>query len=455
MDDAYIVTHNVQVMRNGGNDPNFVGAPVLSGTTSIVHLVLIYIPSIFTSPLFAQYLISCLAVILYALGIIGLSLNRGLSRIQAALVTVLGLIAAEVPHQLLNGLETGLAMGALVWFLVFVSESRKAWIVSLLCGLLPFVRPELAVVSVVVFVRRIWIVWNQKDSMMGFFKEVRSSVVFLALGSIPWAMAYFFSMGSPYPTTISAKKYFFAEFAYETVPAAVALVFRGLATFLYKVGFLSVILAFFNRSFVGRMGILFLLVFLAAYLQLPGGLWHYEMRYLYVFIPIILSVLIHSLRDPSDRVRKWARIILVIALIQSFYMLPARMKAHLMGCQFTLVELGGVSTWCKDNIPDTALILVHDIGYISFATNYRMLDMVGLKSVESRALHKKYTYPSGGRNRAKAIHEMLLKYRPEYWIVLNGWNRVFRLTEGVKQYGWDLKLARSDGFYEVYRIGRR
>jgi hypothetical protein len=235
MDDAYIVTHNVQVMRNGGNDPNFVGAPVLSGTTSIVHLVLIYIPSIFTSPLFAQYLITCLAVILYALGLIGLSLNRGLSRIQAALVTVLGLIAAEVPHQLLNGLETGLAMGALVWFLVFVSESRKAWIVSLLCGLLPFVRPELAMVSVVVFVRRIWIVWNQKDSMMGFFKEVRSSVVFLALGSIPWAMAYFFSMGSPYPTTISAKKYFFAEFAYETVPAAVALVFRGLATFLYKV----------------------------------------------------------------------------------------------------------------------------------------------------------------------------------------------------------------------------
>ena len=151
VDDAYIVTHNVSVIKNGVQDSNFENVPILFGTTSVIHLTLISLATVFVSPLLAQYFITCFAIMAYAVGLIKLCLNNKLSYLQTIVVSALGIIAADVPHQLLNGLETGLAMAVLVWLFVFINQDHRLRIIPILCSFLPFIRPELCVLSALVF----------------------------------------------------------------------------------------------------------------------------------------------------------------------------------------------------------------------------------------------------------------------------------------------------------------
>jgi hypothetical protein len=144
LDDAYITLHNARVLLTGG-DENY-DVPALVGATSAVHLVLVAGLGLFLDLPLASFLLNALAAIAYAVGLARLALWAQSSRWVASGIIGLGLLAADAPYHLFNGLETGLAMAAVVWG-VILALSGSQIILPVLCGLMPFIRPELAALA--------------------------------------------------------------------------------------------------------------------------------------------------------------------------------------------------------------------------------------------------------------------------------------------------------------------
>ena len=144
-DDAYIVIHNAQVLH-WGHDPNYPGTPALAGTTSPVHLAIVSVLLFVLPPPWALDAAGWLAAIAYALGILRLARIKGASPACSLALVVAGLALAEMPHQLTNGLETGLVLAVLTWAIALLAEpdNKRSPILSVLCGLMPYIRPDLA-----------------------------------------------------------------------------------------------------------------------------------------------------------------------------------------------------------------------------------------------------------------------------------------------------------------------
>ena len=105
-------------MLHWGRAPNYVGTPALAGATSAVHLALIVLLMFALSPLVTLWAALWLATLAYALGLVRLARIHDASPAQALLLTLVGLAAGQVPHQLMNGLETELMLAAVTWALV-------------------------------------------------------------------------------------------------------------------------------------------------------------------------------------------------------------------------------------------------------------------------------------------------------------------------------------------------
>ena len=139
-----------------GADPIQGGgvASALNGATSIVHLALIALLLLALPPPFALYGAMWLGVLAYALGLVRLCQVGRVPPLAAPLVVLAGLLIGQGPYQLTNGLETGLAMAAVVWALALALEdtARRSRLLAGLCGTLPFVRPELGLLGLLLLV---------------------------------------------------------------------------------------------------------------------------------------------------------------------------------------------------------------------------------------------------------------------------------------------------------------
>ena len=150
-DDAYITLHNAVVLVSGKPDPNFVGTAALCGSTSLFHVALTALLCLVMPPLTALNLTLWLGIGLYGLGLLRLARVHDAAPWQAILLLLAGLFAAQTPFQMLNGLETGLTLAGVIWSLVFASSEKPTRGLPALCGLLPLLRPELVVLSVLLF----------------------------------------------------------------------------------------------------------------------------------------------------------------------------------------------------------------------------------------------------------------------------------------------------------------
>jgi len=93
-----------------------------------------------------------------------------------------------------------------------------------------------------------------------------------------------------------------------------------------------------------------------------------------------------------------------------------------------------------------------------------MVDLVGLKTAAAVPLHRQLTYPSAGADRHKAINLLARQTNPDYLVVLNGWDGMFRITKGLESDGWQLDRVRRPNeldpralqlHYAVYRMSRK
>lgn len=459
MDDAYITLHNAQVLH-WGHDPNYLGTPALAGATSAVHLALVAFLMFALSPPMALWTSLWLATLAYALGLVRLARVHGATTPQALLLACVGVAAGQVPHQLTNGLETGLMLAALTWALVLASEPepaapedaarRRLWLAAL-CGLLPFIRPDLLVFSLGLLTfqtaRRV----RAATSWRAAVRPILTDLGVACLSAAPWALWYWLALGTPYPGTVEAKRFFFAQ---DLLPAhvKVSLGAQGLALFVGDLGLLIFYGFLLGRTGLGRILLLAAAVLIAAYIvRFPASLSGYEGRYLYPLLPLLLYSAAAAF-GAGPTVRRAATVILVLCLLQSGWRAPGFWAQHQGYCGFTRYHLVGTAAWCNAHLPPGSTVLVHDAGYIAYATRFPLVDLVGLKTPSCIAVHRALTHPSSGALRGEAVSRIAEGSHADYLIVLEGWERIYGLASGLRAQGWDVHLINDQYAYHVYAL---
>ncbi|HUT75269.1 MAG TPA: hypothetical protein VM221_10620 [Armatimonadota bacterium] len=452
VDDAYITLHNAQVLHSG-RDPNFASTPALAGATSAIHLALVYGLMFALPAAWAGAGALWLAILAYALGLARLAFLHRAPALGAVLLVALGLMVARVTYQLLNGMETGLAMAGLVWALaLFNDPMRRRW-VPVACGVLPFLRPELVVVSGLLLVLHARREWRAAPATADPVRPVVIAILLAVAAAAPWVLWYWVTTGAPYASTIGAKRAFFAEAYAPTDLKLYEAVLPALVHFGHYLGFLLLGVPLLFLTPTGAVGLAFIGAVIAAYLMdFPGAFLHCEQRYLYVLLPVFLYAIASGFAQRAKWVRTAALAILVLALVQSAIWLPQRWREHRAGVAFTTEELEGVAAWCRQNLSPDTLLLVHDVGYISYATSFRMVDFVGLKTPSSIPYHLSYSLPTRGRDRALAVHAIALRSGPAYLVMLQKWDDIFYLTDGLRVLGWTVDRVSPARAYVVYRL---
>lgn len=457
VDDAYITLHNANVLVSGQPDPNFAGTPALAGATSPLHLAVVSgLMLLALPPLWALDTAAWLGTLLFALGIMKLCRAFAVPVWPAFFLCLAGLLCARTPHQLMNGLETSWALAGVAWALALsTGEGRKAAIgMAAVCGTLPFVRPELAALSLLLLPLPAWKRWeatkDAQDARRLFVLCCGASL----LAALPWLVWQFSVSGSFVPATIAAKRYYFSEggLPFDTKWDWVE---RHFLAFLGACGLLSLAGLSLFKTMQGKIGLLFTAVLLTVYfVQFPGALGHYEGRYLYVLLPLLLFGAASAFRQFADHPARlrWLTLFVFITAVESALFAPAMWREHLGGRAFTRVELAGVADWCRKNLPPGSRLLIHDAGYISYATDFPMADIVGLKTPANISFHREVTYASKGAARPLAIHTAALTSRAQYLVVLHGWDGVFRISDGLRAFGWQVDPLRDKGKYRVYQL---
>ncbi|MCX6367921.1 MAG: hypothetical protein NTX57_14630 [Armatimonadetes bacterium] len=443
-DDAYITLHNAVVLVSGKPDPNFVGTAALCGSTSLVHVALTALFCLALPPLTALNLTLWLGILLYGLGLMRLARVHGAAPWQAALLMLAGLFAAQTPFQMLNGLETGLALAGVTWALVFASQEKSTRGLAVLCGLLPFLRPELIVLSVLLLAK------ERKLASLGWALSAMTPFLLLL-----WA-----NTGSVIPQTIAAKRAYFAESGLP-LGEKLAIAGRHLGAFAALVGTGAIFLPTLVRTSLGRIGLLFALVLIAAYVQsLPMALLQYYHRYLYVLLPF-LWLGCASLWRLKKSLGQAASIGAALVLAQGLFTFPTHWSTYEGWYQEVSIELDGLTKFC-DTIPDEeGPLLLHDAGYMGFAGRKKLVDMVGLKTPAAIPLHQRLTEPSVGKKRLDAVEALAKEKHCGFLVVLQGWEEFHRIGAGLQARGWTVTPVRAfapdypvpeRNRYQVYKL---
>ena len=450
LDDAYIVQHAV----NGiwyGSEIRFAEALPIHGATSPIHVLLILLLSALVPTAWAQLLVAGAAFLLYLTGVSCLAHRYGLSGVLRLTVAGLASIAGLGIYQFANGLETGLAMGLVIWALIIFHDPLpvRNWHAALL-GLLPFVRPELGALSLLILLRALWFIRQAGTSA----SLPVSLALWSGLGAAVPIIFLLVNGGSIIPNTTSAKVYFFAEGCH---PFIDKLRFSSLAMllFLQGLGLASAgVLGLLNRR-LRFVALSFTAIFLLAYiLRFPGALFHNGFRYAYLLVPLVMAGWIALLALESRGVRLISRTGLVAATLWSVTQLPdtfARLRGEI---EITRIERAGISAWIEQNVPADTPILVHDAGYISLHGRQPLIDLVGLKTPSSVPAHVHFTWGACARHPG-AIDQIARHSGARYFVVLDEWDRIFMLTASLKAAGWAVERAdvgRARSSYKIYRI---
>jgi hypothetical protein len=437
LDDAHITMHNARALLAGGEDPTYAGATALTGATSAVHLTLVAAFSMVVSVPLASKLALLTALILYAAGLLEV-VNRAQLQVASRLVLLCsGLIIAYMPYQLLNGLETGLTVAAITWALV-LAESK--WL-PLLCGALPFVRPELAFLAGPLLGQRLWAQRKSPEQLM-------RSLALAVAGSAPWMLLYLELTGSILPNTGAAKVFFFAEAAQplgsRLEVAAEAVRFSLLGPLFFGLFGLPAIKA-------GRAGLCFLVCWLTvAAITLPGGLWHNWFLYLSSTVPVLILGWTSLLANRSKVQMPAVAVLATWSVITSVAGLREYLNTNDVAARQRMVEA------VLRNVPPREPILVHDAGYLAWsAPGLHLVDVVGLKSPS--AVPWRAAVAERPQDRARTVSAIVRNSGARYFVVLAQDPFWGKLTKDLTEQGWQLRLVEAGngrGDYSVYRIDR-
>ncbi len=446
LDDAYIVLHSAQVLHLG-YDPNYVGSPALLGNTSPLHLLLTSLLIFLFSPLHALWVSQWIAIFLYAWGILALCYCYRLSILRTLIILIIALFAGDTMFQLLNGMETGLMLAGITWAIVLANlppTKLQRFFFSILLGLFPFIRPELVLLSLIFFVYQ-FIRYRKLFSWPETLKYGLQDMLIIFLITLPWLIWAWHDTGTILPLTALAKKTFFSV-DYSAPFSQAGKFFQALGFFFLHIGFLLIIFIFLLPfSGLGIALFTFTMLLLAGYyFNVPSLLMQNYLRYLYFLPPILLYSAIANISEQT--IRGLINSILMITLLQLCFFFPINWKHYSLEVKNLSTVFPDYTAWCNQHIPKGTTLAIQDAGYVAFGTHFPLVDFVGLKTLDSIAYHEKFTYPSQGKLRIKAISEILKKNNIHYLIVTQEWDEGAQIKTGLEALGWKVALLHESKY---------
>ncbi|MBN3725564.1 hypothetical protein [Burkholderia sp. Ac-20379] len=442
LDDAYITIHNADVLLSGV-DRNY-GVPPLTGATSQIHLLLVAFAKLFLPSPAAAFAVSLTGIALYVAALARIAFQLGGSVATATLFVLLGTLLGATPYQLLNGLETGLAMAAVGWAISLALEPALSVRLPLLCGLMPFLRPEFAVLSGLLMLRQLGL----RARAGGVAHAVRDALLAAAV-ALPFLAWTWLSLGTLFPATAKAKELFFADRNAPWDAKAHAMLVAFVSCGLMP---LAIVATLARRSRLWAPLALFASLFvLALWLTLPAGMGHNYSRYLFVLLPAMLYLTLDALKAS-----RWARVGCIGLAIWATVSLSVAIHEYEADTRLAAREFVSLADWLDTHLPHDATLLVHDAGYLSYATPFRLVDVVGLKTPGSIAFHRVCTAPTNGRDRGQAISAIALTSGARYAVIKQDtppfWATV---GTGLAANGWGLRELRAPsmpGGYAVFAL---
>lgn len=452
LDDPYIALHAAQVLH-WGRDPNFPGVPALYGVTSAPFLALLYLLLFVLPPLLALDAACWLGVLAYVLGLVRLGRQFGLRRGENVALVVVGLVASYVPFHLLNGLETSWAFASVTWTLALGSGDRRNWKWSaLLAGVTASIRPDLFPFALLVVAALTYKVYRAEENKRRAAAWGAAFLLLALLPGVPWMLWYWHATGVPYPQTGVAKRYCLATAKQPWVDKVST---EGMIWVLYLISCGPVVVALARawKQPLAKAVVAFIAVFVAAvYVQFPPAMIWNWFRYPIVLTPMMVWAMAIGLRQADVELRQRAARLLRVGLMYSLVLSPVSIYTYVRECRYYDGGLRDLVAWCRQNLPADARLMVHDAGYLSYATDYHLIDLVGLKTPEAVALHREYTWPSAGADRAKAVAALAVDTRAEYLVIVRNWVIMNELPDELRRLGWKVDPMRADGAYRVYRL---
>lgn len=439
LDDAYLTLHNADVLLSGEdlnyNVSGFVGA------TSPVHLLLVSVFGLLFDLERSAIVVGCLALGLYVWGLVLYTRRLDCNFLQSITILVVGCVVGVTPLWIMNGLETGLGMAVAVWLVLLSDSANRGRAFWLLAAVSVFVRPELGLLAVFLAMS----FWPGRAKAVTWLSGVVMSVCMV--GST-WIILYTMT-GVTVLDTARAKMAFFAESGMH-LQSKFTWVGGSVGAFLVSCGMpaLGILGALKSRTLI-VYALWCVVIIVIAFVQFPGSLAHNSSRYLAPVVPLI--ALGTSQLFPLLKSRVILFSVTVALIIGSLASLPDMLdrleRSHIV----VRDELAHVAIWCDSRLDSSSVLIVHDAGYIAYATDFKIVDMVGLKTRKSADLHRLSSQVSGGRTRIAAVSTIALESGATHLIVFDEWDQIFEITGGLQDLGWGLEPVYIER-YTVYKL---
>jgi hypothetical protein len=419
-DDAYITLASAQALWRG-HDGYFIGTPAFFGITSPFHCLLVAGLLAVVPPLWALLLSSVLGAACYAAGVWRLGESAGIGRPLQLALLIAGLGPGMVSQHMVNGLETSWAMAAVTWML-WASHTGRTRTLASLAGTAPFVRPELGVLSLALLALAVY----QHPA------ERRGLMAASALAATPWIVLLAWQTGTVIPTTLAAKRDWYAEGCWPASRRAQVLS-EGIVGWLLPMPVVALGVFGVFKTWLGRLALATSAVILTVWAwSVPNVLHAYQRhRYYAIFLPMLLFGL--------TQLPRWCRPV-VVALAATMAGISTasvvRFEPGAIGSAMG-VRAGVVEAL---RVRGASRVLLHDAGYLAYTrAGFAGVDMVGLKTPEAARLHAALTGPTCGAARSDALRRLARATRPSHLVLWAPWDEYFGVTEALRAGGWSVE----------------
>jgi len=266
----------------------------------------------------------------------------------------------------------------------------------------------------------------------------------------PWVIWLTWEVGSPVPQTAMVKRQFLGDGCL-TPAQAFAWLEIGLVNWVSGLGLVATVAVALPVTAFGRLlGGTFLLALAAYTAGLPSHLPLYHAhRYLYGWWPVLLVGGLAPLA--------WSRWMAVPVTAAVLLAAPGASTARQAWASAFLPEQAATAAWVRAHVPPDEPVAVIDAGHLAFSTAHRLVDVVGLKTPSSAAVHAASPVCAGGRG--ASLSRILTDSGVRYFVSWGEWEQWLRVSEDLRQQGWGVELARTrpagvsgQVWYPVFRL---
>lgn len=444
-DDSFILARNAAILAHDIKDTAY-GTSAFAGSSSTAHLVITAAFNFITSPLKALMLSAIFCFFLYAAGALYAVRQLLPARYQlAGLVPFFAL--ATIPINLFNGLDTTLAMAAVVWMLALATGQapRQLLLLALVAGISPHIRSELAALAGLLLLYKVMELHKTKWLFL-------LPILFFISWLVP-ELLYVWTSGGLMPNTLQAKAAFYAQTCSQPLYRLTHVGESVLMLLLINMP-ASLFILHVLRERLLQVIFIFSLIFISAYA---------------LFLPTGLSIESNGPRYTTLLSAAWA-FAFVFALGKNTAMLGRRLTLScIVAIMLSVVFLSVVAVpqyvdnnrmlrdaadWANNNIPQGSRIILHDAGYFAYATDgkdFILTDAIGLKTTWVTPIHKAITAPSCGEGRAKAIAEIARQSQPQ-WAIFTSYTSPEAFWQGLELAGYRLVLRHQAENTYIYEL---